>query len=163
MITISPATPTDFPAIWPIFQHVIQAGDSYVFSPDMSFEDAQAYWMNSKHHIYVAKENNTILGSYILKANQPDLGAHVANASFIVSSDARGKGIGRKMGNHCIAEAKRLGFRAIQFNIVVSTNTVAVKLWESLGFAIIGTAPKTYKHKTLGYVDTYIMFLDIVS
>jgi L-amino acid N-acyltransferase YncA len=114
--------------------------------------------MGPEGETYVAEENGTILGAYIIKPNHPGLASHVANASYIVSTDARGKGVGKLMGEHSIQQAKQSGYLAMQFNIVVSTNQPAVTLWQKLGFTIIGTTPKGFKHRQLGFVDTYIMY-----
>jgi len=98
------------------------------------------------------------VGTYILKPNQPALGSHVANAAFMVLPAARGSGVGRRMGEHCLAEARRLEFRAMQFNFMVSTNEAAVRLWQQLGFQIVGTLPEAFRHSQLGFVDAYVMF-----
>jgi L-amino acid N-acyltransferase YncA len=158
MIAFRPATRLDDDALWAIFQAVIAPGDSFVFETDMSREEAMAYWFRSDTHPWVALHGSRIVGSYIFRANQPGRGAHVANASFMVSPEARGLGVGKRMGEHCLAEASRLGFRAMQFNIVVSTNEVAVRLWQQLGFSIVGTLPGAFRHARLGWVDAYVMF-----
>lgn len=158
MIQIRQAVESDFAEMWRIFQHVIVTEDTYVFSPYISLHDVHAYWFAPGVSSFVATQNSAILGMYKLIPNQRDLGSHVANASFMVSFSARGKGVGRLMGEHCISQARASGFRAIQFNFVVSTNTPAVKLWQSLGFDIVGTLPGAFKHKQLGYVDVYVMF-----
>lgn len=147
------AAASDRDAIWSIFHAVVSTGDTYVFDPGMSREDALAYWFASGTHPYVAEMDGRILGTYIVKANQPGLGSHVANAAFMVSPSARGLGVGR----HCMSEARRLGFRSMQFNLVVSTNKVAVELWKKLGFQIVGTLPGAYRHSSLGFVDAYVM------
>jgi L-amino acid N-acyltransferase YncA len=157
-INIRKAEEKDFKDIWNIFKEVIVKGDTYVFSPDSSEEIAYDYWFGNKVISYVAEYDGKILGMYKLIANQPDLGSHVANASFMVSSDSRGKGLGRLMGEHCLKEAKKAGFKAMQFNFVISTNTKAVSLWQNLGFEIVGTLPKAFRHLGLGYVDVYVMF-----
>lgn len=157
-MTLRPATLSDSDAIWGIFHEVIATGDTYVFDPAMSRDDALAYWFHPGTHTYVAEVDGRVLGTYIFKENQPGLGSHVANASFMVSSTARGLGVGKQMGAHCLEEARRLGFRAMQFNIVVASNEVAVRLWQQLGFEIIGTLPEAYRHSQLGYVDAHIMF-----
>lgn len=154
---IRKANISDQEQIWEIFREVVSHGETYVFSPDISKEDALAYWMNPKSHCYVLEENGEILGTYVIRDNQPGLGSHVANASFMVSHKARGRGVGKLIGEDALQEAKDLGYSAMQFNIVISTNAVAVKLWQSLGFKIIGTSPKAFNHKTLGLVDAYIM------
>jgi len=152
------ATASDRDAIWDIFHAVVAAGDTYVFDPQMSREEALAYWFRADTHTYVAEANGQIVGTYILKPNQPGLGSHVANAAFMVSPSARGLGLGGRLGEHCLAEARRLGFRAMQFNFVVSTNEAAVHLWKQLGFHIVGTLPEAFRHSRLGFVDAYVMF-----
>jgi L-amino acid N-acyltransferase YncA len=155
---LRPANQSDEDAIWEIFHAVIAPGDTYVFDPQMSRSDALAYWFGSDTHTYIAESDGQIVGTYILKPNQPALGSHVANAAFMVSPMARGLGVGRSMGEHCLDEARRLGFRAKQFNFVVSTNESAVRLWQELGFSIVGTLPKVFRHSQLGFVDAYVMF-----
>ncbi len=157
-VLIRAATPADEDAVWSIFHAVIAPGDTYVFDPQMSREEALAYWFRPDTHAYVAESGGQVVGSYIFKPNQPALGSHVANAAFMVSPAARGSGVGRRMGEHCLAEARRLGFRATQFNIVVSTNEVAVRLWQQLGFQIIGTLPGAFRHAQRGFVDAYVTF-----
>jgi L-amino acid N-acyltransferase YncA len=156
-ITIRLATRLDEDAIWDIFHAVIASGDTYTFDPQMSRQDALAYWLRSDTHTYVAENDSKIVGTYILKPNQPALGNHVANASFMVSPAARGLGIGKRMGEHCLVEARRLRFRAMQFNFVVATNDAAVRLWQQLGFKIVGTLPGVFRHSQQGFVDAYVM------
>jgi len=158
VLNIRPATDADRDAIWNIFQDVVAAGDTFAFDPNTSREDALAYWFRTDTHTYVAEREGQIVGSYILRPNQPALGSHVANAGFMVASSARGLGVGRAMGEHCLTEARRLGFRAMQFNFVVSTNESAVYLWQDLGFKIVGTLPGAFRHSEKGYVDVYVMF-----
>jgi L-amino acid N-acyltransferase YncA len=160
-MTIRPATASDHEDIWRIFHAVVAQGDAYVFDPQTTRDDALAYWFRADHHVYVAEENGVILGSYIFRANQPGLGSHVANASYMTSPHARGKGVGKLMGEHSLKEAKRMGFRAMQFNIVVATNDVAVRLWLRLGFRIVGTLPAAFKHARLSYVDAHVMFREL--
>jgi RimJ/RimL family protein N-acetyltransferase len=106
---------------------------------------------------FVVEADGKIVGTYFIKPNQPALGSHVANCGYMVHPAMRGKGVGYTMGLHSVGKARKLGYKAIQFNIVVSTNVVAVRLWEKLGFSIVGTVPQGFHHKELGYVDTYIM------
>jgi ribosomal protein S18 acetylase RimI-like enzyme len=157
-MNIRKANQADADAIWDIFRAVIAPGDTYVFDPGMSREEALAYWFRGENHTYVAEGEAGVVGTYILKANQPGLGSHVANAAFMVPPSARGLGTGKRMGEHCLAEASRLGFRAIQFNFVVSTNEPALRLWQQLGFSIVGTLPGAFRHAQRGFVDAYIMF-----
>ena len=152
------AKDSDRDAIWKIFQEVVAVGDTYPFGANISREDAFAYWFQSGAHTYVAEQDRHLLGSYMLRANWSGPGSHVANAAFMVAEDARGQGVGRAMGEHCLSEARRLGFRAMQFNFVVSTNESAVKLWQKLGMKIVGTLPGAFRHPEKGDVDVYVMF-----
>ena len=158
MLDIRLATEADRDAIWNIFHAVVAPGDTYAFDPRISREDALAYWFREDTHTYVAAQDRHVVGTYILKANQPGFGSHVANAAFMVAPNARGLGIGREMGEHCLSEARRLGFRAMQFNFVVSTNEGAIRLWKQLGFKIVGSLPGAFRHPQKGYVDVYVMF-----
>ncbi|MBV8636098.1 MAG: GNAT family N-acetyltransferase, partial [Burkholderiaceae bacterium] len=137
----------------------------YVFSPNTGREEAHIYWLGPDIATYVAEVDGDIAGFYKLIPNQRDLGSHVANASFMVAPAAHGNGVGKAMGQHCLVEAKKAGYLAMQFNFVVSTNEGAVALWKKLGFAIVGTLPKVFKHARLGYVDAYVMhrFLDDIA
>ena len=141
MLNIRLAAEADRDAIWNIFHEVVAAGDTYAFDPGMSREEALAYWFGAGTHTYVAENDGRVIGTYILRANQPGPGSHVANAAYMVAQDARGLGVGRSMAEHSLAEARRLGFRAMQFNFVVSTNASAIHLWQQLGFKIVGTLP----------------------
>lgn len=158
MPEIRRAVNIDCDAIWEIFQEVVAAGDTYPIDPKISREAAFIYWFQTSAHAYVAEQDRQIVGIYTLHPNQSGGGAHVANAAFMVAKSARGAGIGRAMGEHCLNEAHRLGFRAMQFNFVVSTNESAVKLWQELGMKIVGTLPGAFRHPTNGYVDVYVMF-----
>jgi len=158
VLKIRPATDSDRDAIWEIFREVIAAGETYPINPKIPREQALDYWFKHSAHVCVAESDHKIVGSYTLHQNQAGGGAHVANAAFIVSKAARGQGIGRAMGEHCLQEARRLGFRAMQFNFVVSTNKSAVKLWQDLGMKIVGTLPSAFRHPQKGYVDVYVMY-----
>jgi L-amino acid N-acyltransferase YncA len=152
------AAEIDFDAIWAIFREVIASGDTYVFSPDTPRDDAFAYWFGPGVTSYVAEADGRIVGMYKIMQNQRDLGSHIANASFMVAPSYCGRGVGRQMGLHALREARRNGFLGMQFNFVVSTNAAAVTLWQSLGFAIVGTLPRVFRHAALGYVDAYVMY-----
>lgn len=156
---------TDFEAMWPIFKAVVATGTTYVFAPDTSRDDAFAYWFGPGTLSYVGEDEDRIVAMYKLVANHRDLGSHVANASFMVDPLHGGKGVGRALGLHCLREARRAGFQAMQFNLVVSTNEAAVALWQKLGFSIVGTLPKVFRHRERGYVDAYVMhrFLDDIA
>jgi L-amino acid N-acyltransferase YncA len=157
MIEISKATHSDFEEIWPIFHQVVERGDTYTFEPDISKEDARSIWLSEAVSTYVARLENEVVGTYILKPNQPGLGSHIANAGYMVDVRHAGKGIGAAMCEHSLEQAREAGYLAMQFNSVVSTNVGAVHLWKKLGFTIIGTVPKAFRHKQLGLVDIYIM------
>jgi ribosomal protein S18 acetylase RimI-like enzyme len=176
---IRTANEADCDGIWNIFREVVAAGDTYALDPNISREDALAYWFAPGTRTYVAQGDSVadgvavprkptasseiarecqILGTYILRPNQSGGGSHVANAGFMVSASARGRGIGRAMAQHCLNEARRLGFRAMQFNYVISTNTAAIRLWQDLGFEIVGTLSGAFRHPERGYVDVYVMY-----
>lgn len=158
MTNIRSARETDREAIWKIFHEVVAKGDTYAIDPNISREDALAYWFGKETRTFVAEHDRQIVGTYILRPNQSGNGAHVANAAFMVTSFAQGKGIGRAMGEHCLSEARRIGFRAMQFNFVVSTNESAIRLWKQLGFEITGTLAGAFQHPNNGYVDAHIMY-----
>jgi GNAT superfamily N-acetyltransferase len=158
---IRSATPSDWPIIWKIFRSVIKGGDTYAFSPELDEESAQRIWFATGAQVFVAEREGQVAGTFFVKPNQPGLGSHVANAGFMVDPRLHGAGIGRAMGEFALAWAREQGYRAMQFNFVVSTNTGAVALWKKLGFAIIGTIPKGFRHAQLGYVDVYVMYREL--
>ncbi len=157
-MNIRPAAAKDFPAIWKIFQSVIAGGDTYVNRAETTEDEARAKWFAANAKTFVAEIDGRIIGSYLLRPNHIDRGSHVANASYIVDANTRGAGVGKALALHSIATAKELGYLAMQFNFVVSTNVAAVNLWKSVGFEIIGTIPKGFNHAALGYVDAHVMF-----
>ena len=157
-LRIRSAAETDRDAIWNIFHGIVAAGDTYAFDPGMSREEALAFWFRADTRTYIAENDERVIGTYILRANQAGPGAHVANAAYMIEQDARGLGVGREMGEHSLSEARRFGFRAMQFNFVVSTNTSAIHLWQQLGFKIVGTLPGAFRHPEAGYIDVYLMF-----
>ena len=148
---------SDEDAVWRIFQAVIAGGDTYVFAPETSRGVAVEYFMRPGISSWVVEIQGEVVGMYKLIPNYLDLGSHVANASFMVDPAAQGTGVGKAMGEHCLAQAKQAGYQAMQFNYVVSTNTAGVALWKKLGFAIVGTLPKAFRHSRLGLVDAYVM------
>ncbi len=163
MMKIRAATESDHDAVWNIFQEIVAAGDTYAFDPKMSREEALAYWFRADTNTYIAEKDGRVVGTYILKPNQLGPGSHVANAAFMVASDAQGSGVGRRMAEHCLTQARRMGFRAMQFNFVISTNTPATHLWEQLGFKIVGTLPGAFHHPEKGYVDVYVMYRSLLE
>jgi GNAT superfamily N-acetyltransferase len=152
----------DYDKIWDIFSSVIKTGDTYVFDPNTPKESLHKIWFGDKVDTFVAVEGNEeILGTYIIRPNHVDLGNHIANCGYMVHPRHQGKGIGGILCQHSIQFAKEEGYVGIQFNIVVSTNSGAVNLWQKFGFNIIGTTPKGFRHKELGFVDTFIMYRDL--
>lgn len=157
-LSIRKADSQDQDTLWEIICPIIRTGGTYVFDPNSSREKMLDYWINDDKITYVAEIEGVFLGTFYLKANQPDLGNHVCNAGFMVSEKASGKGIGKAMGKFAMLEAKRLGFEAMQFNFVIKTNEKAVVLWKSLGFEVIGEIPEAYRHPLLGLVPALIMY-----
>lgn len=152
----------DYDKVWDIFTNVISTGDTYFFEPNTPKETLHKNWFADYMDTFVAvDESDEIIGTYIIKPNQIDLGNHIANCSYMVNPNFQGKGAGKILCEHSIKFAKEKGYLGIQFNIVISTNTIAVELWKKFGFEIIGTTPKGFRHKKLGLVDTYIMFKDL--
>jgi L-amino acid N-acyltransferase YncA len=156
-IKIRKAVEQDFDWIWPILREVIERGDTFAYAPSTTKEEGRAIWMETPVATYVAEVDGAIAGSYVLRRNQPGRGSHVANAGYMVGSGHRGQGIGRKMCEHSIDEARTLGFRSMQFNLVVSTNKQAVRLWESCGFRVLCGLPEAFLHAEKGYVTAYLM------
>lgn len=153
------ATSADWPCIWKILEPVFCAGETYAYSPNISEQAAQKAWIATPQETYVAVDGkNNVLGTYYIKPNQPGLGAHVCNCGYVVGEPARGKGVASAMCEHSQQVALRLGFRAMQFNLVVSTNVGAVRLWEKLGFEIVGTLPCAFQHSARGFVDAFVMY-----
>ncbi len=150
--------PVDKDEIWEIIHEVISSGDTYTFAPDSSEDEMLAFWYAEDKYSYVAVEDGKIVGTFFMKNNQPGLGSHVANAGYMVPSRAAGKGVGKAMCVFSLAEAKRLGFYAMQFNFVVKTNERAVRLWQKIGFQIVGEIPDAFNHKELGLTNAYIMY-----
>lgn len=158
-LEITTATPADYDAIWEMFHAVVKRGDTYVYAPDSSRDFFDELWLNAPVATFVAKENGVVVGTYVLRENKPGLGSHVANAGYITHASHRGKGIAKAMCGHSLEEAKKRGFTAMQFNFVVSTNERAVRLWQHMGFKIVGTVPEAYRNQVLGRtVDVHIMW-----
>ncbi|WEK42301.1 MAG: N-acetyltransferase [Candidatus Sphingomonas colombiensis] len=155
---IRPATAADAPAIWSIIAPVIRAGETYALDPLMSEEAALAYWLGADKETFVAEEDGAILGTYYLRANQAGGGRHVANCGYMTAAQAAGRGVARTMCLHSIEQAKARGYRAMQFNFVVASNERAVRLWQSLGFEIVGRLPGAFEHPAHGFVDALVMF-----
>jgi L-amino acid N-acyltransferase YncA len=156
-----PAVSEDWPALWPIWHAIVAAGDTYEYLPDTPEEEARQRWMTvppeGLPETWVAEVDGRVVGTYRLATNRPGLGDHVANAGYMVDAAWRGKGVGRALAEHSLDRARELGYTAMQFNAVVSTNRDAVALWRSLGFIVVGTVPDAFRHRTLGPVDVHIM------
>jgi len=152
------ASEKNFDEIWPIFHEIVAVGDTYAYSQDTNKEQALNIWLKTPRKTFVFEENGKILGTYYLKTNQAGPGSHVCNCGYMVSSKARGRGLATAMCEHSQEEAKKLGYKAMQFNFVASTNEGAISLWSKLGFETVGRLPKAFNHPEKGYVDALIMY-----
>ncbi|KKZ14920.1 MAG: acetyltransferase [Candidatus Synechococcus spongiarum 142] len=159
MVRIRPLRLEDWPATWQIMEPVIRAGETLPFDPTMDAEAGYTIWVEAAQQAFVAvAADGQVLGTYHIKPNGPTLAAHVCNCGYVVAATARRRGIGSLMFSHSQDQALAFGFRAMQFNLVVSTNTAAVQAWQRNGMAIIGTLPGAFLHQRLGFVDAYVMF-----
>jgi len=154
---IREATAADADAILAIGRELVEDGDTFVFAPTSSDDELKAYWLSPTGRTFVAVVDGRTVGCYFLRSNYPGRGRHVANASYAVSRTFTRRGVGRAMGEHSLEVARSLGYQAMQFNLVVSTNERAVTLWRTLGFRIVGTLPRVFDHPTRGLVDAYVM------
>ena len=161
MIHIRKAESEDKPAVWQIIKAVIAGGDTYVFDPESRENEMMDFWFSPEKHNYVAEHDGKVAGIFWLRANQPGLGSHVGNAAYMVAPEAKGLGIGKLMAEFSLDEARRLGFTAMQFNFVVKSNEIAVRLWKSIGFQVIGEIPNAFRHKTNGLTNAYIMYREL--
>lgn len=155
---IRPATAEDRAAIWAIVGPVIRTGETYALDPQMSEAEVLAYWLGTEKETFVAEADGEILGTYYIRPNQAGGGRHVCNCGYITGTHATGRGVARAMCLHSLDHARRRDYRAMQFNFVVSTNKRAVRLWESLGFRVVGRLPDAFHHPAHGYVDALVMF-----
>lgn len=158
---IRPATTADHDALWTIMEPVLRAGETYTLPRDWDRETALAYWFAPPHQVFVAEDEGQVLGHYFLMPNRQGGGAHVANCGFMTGAPATGKGVATTMCRHALDTARAQGFRAMQFNSVVSTNSRAVALWEHLGFAVAGRLPGAFEHPAHGFVDLLVMYRDL--
>lgn len=153
---------SDWSHVWPIIEKVFRAGQTYPYSPEITAGEARKVWTELPQKTYVATtRDGVILGTYYIKPNQPGLGSHVCNCGYIVSEGARGKGVASAMCEHSQQVAVKAGFRAMQYNLVVSTNDGAIRLWKKQGFQVIGILPKAFKSKSTGYVDALVMYKEL--
>jgi L-amino acid N-acyltransferase YncA len=156
-VAIRPATEADWPAIWAMFRAVTAGGDVFAYDTDTPEAVARKLWFDPPARGFVAEDGGAILGTYFLRPNQPGRGDHVANGGYMVAESARGRGLATRMCEHSLETAARLGYRAMQFNFVVSSNEAAVRTWTKHGFEVIATLPAAFRHATLGFVDAFIM------
>jgi ribosomal protein S18 acetylase RimI-like enzyme len=163
LANVRPAKPEDHAAIWSILKPIFRAGDTYTIAPDISRTEAIAYWMGASHGCFVAEAGGQVLGTYYLKQNQAGGGSHVCNCGYATHPQAQGRGIARAMLTHSLGEARRQGFRAMQYNFVVETNTRAIETWERAGFAVVGRLPGAFNHPTKGFTDALVMYKDLTK
>ncbi len=162
-LTIRAAEAADKPALWRILEPVFRAGDSYTVDPDISEADALAYWCGPTHTVFLAEDETGPLGTYYIRPNQGGGGGHVCNCGYVTAPNARGKGVARAMLSHSLEEARAQGYRAMQYNFVVATNTRAIEIWERAGFETVGRLPGAFEHPSEGYVDALVMMKDLAG
>ena len=159
---IRTAVDADWPLVHPFFAETVAAGETYAYPEDLTSDEARTLWMRpAPGRTVVLEEDGRVLGSATMGPNRPGRGSHVGTASFMTAPDARGRGVGRRLGEHVVAWHREQGYRAIQFNAVVETNTVAVALWRSLGFRVVGTVPRAFDSASHGLVGLHVMHLDL--
>lgn len=163
MLTIRPYRVEDWPELWHLLHSTFASGDTYAYAPESIEAEIHQAWIEIPKATYVAcDEAGRVIGTYMVKTNQPGLGSHVCNCGYVVAPAARGQGVASALCEHSQAQARELGFRAMQFNLVVATNEGAVRLWQKLGFAIVGTLPGAFRHRVLGEVDAHVMYKRLV-
>ena len=151
-------TAEDWAAIYPFFTAIVKAGETYAYPEELSCDEARALWLEPPPwHVVVAVEGDAVVGTAKIGPNRPGRGSHVSTASFMVDPGCVGRGVGRALGEYALSWARDAGFSAMQFNAVVETNTVAVRLWQSLGFVVIGTVPEAFDSAKLGHVGLHVM------
>jgi L-amino acid N-acyltransferase YncA len=163
-LQIRPYEPNDWPEVWALLEPVFRAAETFPHDPAITEEEARLAWVEQSQAVMVAVDAaGTLVGTYYLKPNSLALGAHVANAGYVVAETARRQGIGSRLCQHSLQAARRLGFRLMQFNLVVSTNATAVRCWQRNGFQVVGTLPGAFRHQRLGYVDALVMVQALVE
>ncbi len=158
MVNIRSANTADIDSIWSILEPVFRAGETYTQPRDTTRDEGISYWFADGNQVFVAEEDGKVVGTYYLRANHRGGGSHVCNCGYMTAAEATGRGIARAMCLHSKEIAKNAGFRAMQFNFVVSTNERAVRLWQSLGFEVVGTLPSAFLHPSRGFVDALVLF-----
>lgn len=161
MLRIRVAQSDDREAIWSILEPVMRAGETYLVARDASLEDVLGFWFSRGHEVFVVEEDGGIIGTYFLRANQGGGGSHVANCGYVTATAATGRGVASVMCAHSLEQARARGFKAMQYNFVVSTNERAVRLWQKHGFRIVGQLPGAFLHPQQGYVDAYVMYREL--
>jgi L-amino acid N-acyltransferase YncA len=157
-VQIRPFEPADWPGLWALLEPVFRAGETFPHDPAITEAEAQLAWVEQSQAVMVAVDAScALVGTYYLRPNSLALGAHVANAGYVVAKHCRRQGIGSRLCQHSLQAARRLGFRAMQFNLVVSTNNAGLRCWQRNGFQLVGTLPEAFRHKQLGYVDALVM------
>jgi len=161
MLRIHAAQPSDREVIWSILEPVMRAGETYTLTRDTGREDVLGFWFARGHEVFVAEEDGVVVGTYFLRANQGGGGSHVANCGYVTATRAMGRGVAGAMCAHSLEHARARGFKAMQYNFVVSTNERAVRLWQKHGFRIVGRLPKAFLHPQGRYVDAYVMYREL--
>jgi L-amino acid N-acyltransferase YncA len=162
-LQIRPYEPADWPALWALLEPVFRAGETFPHDPAISEDDARVSWVEQNQAVLVAIDaRGAVVGTYYLRPNSLALGAHVANAGYVVAEHCRRRGIGSRLCQHSLQAARRLGFRSMQFNLVVSSNTAGIRCWQRNGFQVVGTLPEALRHQRLGYVDALVMMQQLL-
>lgn len=156
--TVRPFAAADWPHVWAIIEPIVRAGETYPQPTDMAEDAARKWWIDDHRAVFVAEADAGLLGTYYLMDNKPGLGAHVANAGYMVAPHAHGQGVGRALAAHSLHAARKLGYLAMQYNLVVSTNTSSLHLWDSMGFERSGVLPRAFRHSRHGLVDAFVMY-----
>ena len=164
LLQIRPYVPADWPALWALLEPVFRAGETFPHDPAITEAEAQLAWVAQNQAVMIGVDGaGALVGTYYLRPNSLELGAHVANAGYVVAEHCRRQGIGSRLCQHSLQAARGLGFRAMQFNLVVSTNSAGIRCWQRNGFQVIGTLPGAFRHRQLGYVDALVMIQGLVE
>jgi L-amino acid N-acyltransferase YncA len=163
-LQIRPFEAADWPAVWALLEPVFRAGETFPHDPAITEAEARVGWIEQSQAVMVAVDaTGALVGTYYLRPNSLALGAHVANAGYVVAEPCRRQGIGSRLCQHSLQAARRLGFRSMQFNLVVSTNSAGIRCWQRNGFQLVGTLPGAFRHRQLGYVDALVMVQGLVE
>ncbi len=158
---IRESTEDDWPQVWPIVREVVRAADTYTYDPAMTEDHAREIWISTPpSRTVVAVEDGRVLGTAKMGPNRDGPGAHVSTASFMVDKDVRGKGVGSALCAHVLEWAREQGFAGMQFNAVAESNVAGIRVYERLGFEIVGTVPGAFEHPTRGRIGLHVMYCD---